>query len=200
MRRRIMIPTVCGLRFVQGCIDQKLLLEEKVLSVCEVFTGVVRAALPVDMPAIRSVLLQAFAQFEQKYEDWPIFCERLTRVETVASAGGRLWVATYAQEVVGVVAYLPSDTPRADFFQPQWAVMRLLAVKPSMRGHGVGRALALRCITQAQQDGVSTLALHTSPLMTVALAMYQRMGFRWVAPAPQIHGVEYGIYLKSLSA
>lgn len=42
------------------------------------------------------------------------------------------------------------------------------------------------------------IALHTSPIMTVALPMYLRMGFEYARDAPHLHGVPYRIYLKRL--
>jgi ribosomal protein S18 acetylase RimI-like enzyme len=67
------------------------------------------------------------------------------------------------------------------------------------RGLGIGRALTEECISRAGRDGASIIALDTTPIMAVALAMYERMGFEFTATAPTIHGVPYGIYVKRLS-
>lgn len=75
----------------------------------------------------------------------------------------------------------------------------MLVVSPKARGAGVGRALAQECLARARRDKAEVFALHTSPIMTVALLMYERMGFRFLRDAPAIHGVPYGIYVKSLS-
>ena len=42
------------------------------------------------------------------------------------------------------------------------------------------------------------IALHTSPIMTVALPMYLRMGFERLRDAPPIRGVYYAVYTKML--
>ena len=115
------------------------------------------------------------------------------------SETGEIIVAGLAGEIVGAVAYLGPDKEKAAFFRPEWPVMRMLVVAPSARGHGVGRALADECLACARRDGANSFALHTSELMQVALPMYQRMGFTWLAAAPDIHGVKYGIYLKDLN-
>jgi GNAT superfamily N-acetyltransferase len=58
------------------------------------------------------------------------------------------------------------------------AGIRLLAVAPAARGHGVGKALALRCIERARKLGRATLVLHTTRSMQVAWHMYEELGFQ----------------------
>ena len=43
------------------------------------------------------------------------------------------------------------------------------------------------------------IALHTTPIMRVALPMYLRMGFIKLREASEIYGVPYAVYTKSLS-
>jgi GNAT superfamily N-acetyltransferase len=57
------------------------------------------------------------------------------------------------------------------------AGIRLLAVAPSGRGRGVGRALTRACIDAARALGRSAVILHTTRAMQVAWAMYERIGF-----------------------
>jgi hypothetical protein len=42
------------------------------------------------------------------------------------------------------------------------------------------------------------IALHTSPIMSVALPMYLKMGFAKACDAPPILGVAYAVYTKAL--
>jgi hypothetical protein len=42
------------------------------------------------------------------------------------------------------------------------------------------------------------IALHTSPIMSVALPMYLKMGFAKAYDAPPIFGVAYAVYTKAL--
>lgn len=78
-----------------------------------------------------------------------------------------------------------------------WPIMRMLVVSPQARGAGVGRRLAQECIDRAVRDGADVFALHTSPIMSVALPMYERMGFRLVREVQPVLGVAYAVYLKS---
>ena len=79
-----------------------------------------------------------------------------------------------------------------------WPVIRSLVVDPKNRGAGVGRALTQECIKRARRDRSPVIALHTSAIMKVALAMYLRMGFEWHHDAPAVYGVPYAVYLKKL--
>jgi ribosomal protein S18 acetylase RimI-like enzyme len=53
----------------------------------------------------------------------------------------------------------------------------LLAVHPNARGLGIGKALTEECLSRARELGATTMGLHTTAVMDVARAMYQRMGF-----------------------
>jgi len=58
------------------------------------------------------------------------------------------------------------------------AGIRLLAVAPAARGHGVGKALANHCIERARTLGKSSVVLHTTRAMETAWRMYEQLGFQ----------------------
>lgn len=153
---------------------------------------------PGDADRINNLAVAAFEQFKDAYTDWPVFRSKLSAMSTLASTG-ELIVAESGGDIVGAVAYIGPGKEKAGFFRLEWPVMRMLVVAPGARGRGIGRALAEECLARARRDGADSFALHTSELMQVALPMYQRMGFHWIAAAPDIHGVKYGIYFKTLN-
>jgi GNAT superfamily N-acetyltransferase len=114
------------------------------------------------------------------------------------SATGEVIVAEFKGQLAGGVAYFGPDSRKAPFFDQRWPVIRMLVVDPAFRGIGLGRTLSMECIARAKRDGSSLIALHTSPIMTVALPMYLNMGFIRVSDAPPIFGVEYAVYTKAL--
>jgi ribosomal protein S18 acetylase RimI-like enzyme len=152
----------------------------------------------VDAQCVNALALDAFEQFKDAYDDWPAFRARLANMAGLANTG-EIIVAELDQQIVGAVAYIGPGRPKAEFFNPEWPIMRMLVVAPTARGLGVGRALVDECLRRARRDGASVFALHTSELMQVALPMYQRMGFEWAASVPDIHGVRYAVYLKKLA-
>jgi len=152
---------------------------------------------PDDAEAINALAVRAFEQFKDAYEDWAEFRTGLARMSDLAE-NGEIIVAELDGEIVGAVAYIGPDNAKAEFFEPEWAIMRMLGVAPEARGQGIGKHLAKECLNRAIRDGSSVFALHTSEVMTVARPMYQRMGFEWWSSAPMIHGVSYSIYVKQL--
>lgn len=158
-----------------------------------------REFVPSDALAVNALAVAAFEQFMSAYTDWPTFRAKIEGMSTLA-ATGEIIVAELDQKLIGAVVYVGPRQPKSKFFEPEWPIMRMLVVAPESRGHGVGRALAKECVLRARRDGASVFALHTSEIMTVALSMYQRMGFNWRAEAPSIHGVRYGVYIKRLDA
>lgn len=58
------------------------------------------------------------------------------------------------------------------------AVFRLLAVKPELRGQGVGKLLIHACFNQVIKEGCEFLMIHSTKYMMVAWKMYERIGFQ----------------------
>ena len=151
-----------------------------------------------DANEVNKLAIAAFQEFSSKYSDWPALASFYGRMSTLAEHG-EIMVAELAGNIVGAVAYIPPHRPRAPYFEKAWPIIRSLVVDPTCRRTGVGRALTEECIIRARRDGSSAIALHTSPIMTVALPMYLRMGFQWHHDAPPVYGVPYAVYLKHLT-
>ena len=162
--------------------------------------AIVRPFSPADANTVNAVALAAFAQYRGVYSDW----ETLARgVGSMSSLAGQaeLIIAEEAGAVVGAVAYCPPRSqPRAEFFAPEWPIVRMLVVRPRARGRGIGRMLAAECVKRAKRDGAALIALHTSPAMEVALAMYLRMGFTLLRRVPDRFGVPYAVYTMPVGA
>lgn len=156
---------------------------------------VIRAATAKDAVEIDCLALAAFAQYSDLYDDWPAFSRNIGRMSQLDA---ELVVADEGGRIGGAVGYVAPGKPRADFFEPGWAVIRMLSVDPAARGAGLGRRLTEACVARARRDGALVIALHTSPIQEVARAMYVRMGFEERYPTPPIYGVPYAVYLKTL--
>ena len=151
-----------------------------------------------DAAEVNAVALAAFAQYAGIYQDW----ETLARgVGTMASLAdhAELIVAEEGDRVIGAVAYCPpGSTPRAEFFAPEWPIIRMLVVEPAARGRGIGRRLTDECIERARRANAPLISLHTSPAMEVALAMYLKMGFELARAVAPRFGVPYAVYTLHL--
>ena len=95
------------------------------------------------------------------------------------------------------VAYFGPNSQKAAFFDQRWPIIRMLVVDPLSRKRNWA-SLEHECIARAKRDGSPIIALHTSPIMSVALPMYLKMGFVKAYDAPPIFGVAYAVYTKAL--
>ena len=94
--------------------------------------------------------------------------------------------------VLGGVTYVPGPECRmSEFDDGDTAGIRMLAVRPSHQGLGVGRALTEACIAHARAAHRRRIVLHSTAAMTVARGMYERRGFvrspdldSWVVEPP----------------
>lgn len=162
---------------------------------------IIRDFSPADAGAVNRVALAAFAQYEGVYSDWEAVARAVGSMAALAESGRILVAEDEAGAIVGAVAYVPPHSaPRAEFFQAEWPIVRMLVVDPAARGQGLGRRLTEACIALARSDGAAAIALHTSPVMEAALTLYRRMGFRLEKAVPDRFGVPYAVYLKGLEA
>jgi ribosomal protein S18 acetylase RimI-like enzyme len=153
---------------------------------------------PADAAQVNRVALAAFDQFKLHYSDWPAMAARIGQAAALA-ANGEMIVAELTDRIVGAVVYVPPGRPKPLFFEPGWAIIRMLVVDPGHRRLGAARALTEECLRRAGRDRSPAIALHTSPIMTVALSIYARMGFEWLREAPPIFGQPCAVYVKRLT-
>jgi putative acetyltransferase len=92
-----------------------------------------------------------------------------------APPGGQLLLAHSDESVAGCVALRPIEPPGT-------CEMKRLYVRPTFRGHGVGRALVAAVTDAARQIGYRRVRLDTLPVMADAIRLYQSFGFRPIAP------------------
>ncbi len=136
-----------------------------------------RDARPNEIEEVSQLLVLAYQQY-QKFlspERWDWYRSNIVDVKG-RMADSDLIVAEMKNKIVGTVTLY---THGPDQGWPEgWAGIRLLAVHPDYRGHGIGRALMEECLSRCRISGKQTIGLHTTELMEVARAMYERMGFR----------------------
>jgi GNAT superfamily N-acetyltransferase len=151
----------------------------------------------VDAENLNRIAVSAFHQFRDHYEDWPAMLAGLSKTSAL-SANGEIIIAELEDKFAGAVAYFGPNSQKASFFNQRWPIIRMLVVDPAFRGKGIGRVLSNECIARAKRDGSPLIALHTSPIMSIALPMYLKMGFVKAYDAPPIFGVAYAVYTKPL--
>jgi ribosomal protein S18 acetylase RimI-like enzyme len=87
---------------------------------------------------------------------------------------GCLLLATLNGEPAGCIALFP--------YSPDSGEVKRLWVRPTARGHKVGRLLVETLISRARAAGVGRLLLSTSVRMTDAQRLYRSLGFAVTEP------------------
>lgn len=141
----------------------------------------VRPAEPHEYEEAGRVTALAYREFvppdgSQRWDEYLAFmadvAQRADRtVVLIAVEDGRI-LGSLTLEVDGRTE---SDDPP---LEPDEAHIRMLGVDPAARGRGAARALMRTSIELARRAGKKRLSLHTTEPMTIAQAMYERMGFR----------------------
>ncbi|MGP3985164.1 GNAT family N-acetyltransferase [Streptomyces sp. 3N207] len=112
------------------------------------------------------------------------FAEADPYLDTLRDAAGRaaqadLLVAEDHQgALLGTVTFVGRGGPYADLAREGEGEFRMLGVRESARGRGVGEALVRACTTRGRALGLSGLVLSTQPAMHAAHRLYERVGFR----------------------
>ena len=81
---------------------------------------------------------------------------------------GAVWLALLGGEPVGTLSA---------FSRPEGLHIRSMAVHPSARGHGVGKALLDTAEAFGRMQGQVRLFLRTTPFLHAAISLYSRAGF-----------------------
>lgn len=143
-------------------------------------TAHIRTARSEEMNTIRDLTLEAYVEFASTMP--PVNWHGLKRTiqKTLGDPGrAEVIVAELHDELVGSVLLFPAESEAYGTWveRATWPELRLLAVRPSVRGRGIGTLLMNECILRARQSGATALGLHTSESMVIAVPMYERRGF-----------------------
>ena len=157
----------------------------------------IRPAREDEADRVAELLVEAYAEYaaQMSPDAWASFAQiignvrgRMAEAEIlVAERGGRL--------VGSVTVFSRGRGAREDTLG-----VRMLGVRPSERGTGVGRVLMEYVVDRARSAGLARVVLATSQEMETARDLYERMGFEREPaldhePAPGVRFEGYALKL-----
>lgn len=92
----------------------------------------------------------------------------------ILSRGGKILVALYRDEPVGVCALIKMDDPDYDY------ELAKMAVSPGVQGKGVGYLLGQSALAEARKLGASKVYLESNTILKPAINLYHKLGFEKV--------------------
>jgi len=136
---------------------------------------------PAEIEAAGLVTRAAYAEFAPPpgtvRPGWSAYEAEQADAAGRARDGVLLVAVDPALTVVGTATLYLEPAPGSEHWRPDDAVLRLLAVLPAVRRHGLGSALLRECVRRARAAGRGRLALYTVARMAAAAALYEGAGF-----------------------
>lgn len=88
----------------------------------------------------------------------------------IIDKGGYIFFALYNNNVVGTVALMPTNNPKA-------LELTKMAVSPTLRGKKIGQKLMQHCIQFAKKIELDKLILYSNTKLENAIYIYKKYGF-----------------------
>lgn len=98
--------------------------------------------------------------------------------EYILDKGGKIFVALYKDEPLGVCALIKMDDKDYDF------EMAKMAVSPKAQGKNIGWLLGQAIINSAKELGASKLYLESNTILKPAINLYYKLGFQKISGRP----------------
>ncbi|PYX93042.1 MAG: hypothetical protein DMG71_16285 [Acidobacteria bacterium] len=151
----------------------------------------IRPAVASDAASIAALLHQSFIEFQSSYTPAGFAATTPTSDQIqLRMKEGPVWVALHNEAIVGTVSVVPKE---------KGLYIRGMAVVPSARGLGVGKALLVYVERAAAAEGYQRLFLSTTPFLSAAIRLYENFGFRRSKEAPpDLFGTPLFTMIKSL--
>ncbi len=157
-----------------------------------------RRALPEELEEVGRLTAEVYVSDGYLAEDDGYVIELVDTLRRAREA--EIWVAVDGGQVLGSVTFAPVGSAYREIGRDDEGEFRMLAVSPSARGHGIGRALVERCVQRSRELGYAGVRMSSMDVMTSAHRIYERLGFTRVpeddwSPEPGVALLAYAARL-----
>ena len=133
-----------------------------------------------DNKTLATIIRNTLAEFKANKPGTVYYDDRTDRLfEEFKVAGSIYYVAAYNGEIVGGSGIYPTENLPAGTCE-----LVKFYLSPPARGKGIGKILLEKCIAAASEMGYKKIYLETMPELTIAIPMYEKLGFTYL-PAAQ---------------
>jgi len=140
----------------------------------------IRTIEPGDDKALAKIIRDTLTEFKANKPGTVYYDETTDHLSEVFKANRSIYfVAEMDEEIVGGSGIYPT----ANLPEGTCELVKLY-LSPGGRGKGLGKLLMEKCITAAKEMGYKKIYLETMPELTIAIPMYERLGFTYL-PAAQ---------------
>ena len=140
----------------------------------------IRTIQPGDDKALATIIRDTLAEFKANKPGTVYFDETTDHLSDVFKASGSIYfVAELNEEIMGGSGIYPT----ANLPEGTCDLVKLY-LSSKARGRGLGKTLLQKCIAAAKELGYKKIYLETMPELTIAIPMYEKLGFTYL-PAAQ---------------
>ena len=138
---------------------------------------------PVSIVPYSDVYATVFKSLNEEWISKYFKMEEMDRIslnhpkEYILDKGGYIGVALLDEEAVGVCALIPSHKEDYDF------ELAKMGVSPKAQGKGIGKLLGQHMVEKAKAMGAKKIYLESNRILTPALSLYQKLGFKEIVGA-----------------
>jgi len=140
----------------------------------------IRTIQPGDDQAIAKIIRDTLKEFKANKPGTVYYDDRTDHLfEEFSNTGGSIYyIAEWNGEIIGGSGIYPTENlPVAT------CELVKLYLSPQGRGKGIGKELITKCITAAKEMGYKKIYLETMPELTIAIPMYEKLGFTYLPAA-----------------
>src|SRR3954447_2088023 len=139
----------------------------------------IRPIEPDEYARLGLLTLEAYTTLDGHVHE-PDYEEELVDVRTRAEAVSTVVLVAVVEDgrLLGGVTYVEDErSPLAEHSIEGAGSIRMLAVDRAARRRGTGEALVRECIDRGRRSGRREIFLHSTPWMTAAHGLYEKLGF-----------------------